>query len=138
MTKRARKNKARGNGAAASLLKGLLCAIGVTAGCVAVLALLIALTDMGETPVRVLSQLIKLLAIFVGVRLSVPRGEARGAMRGAALGLIYMGAGLVVYALGTRQQLTLPACLMDGCMGVAAGGLMGMLRASRPANTAKV
>ena len=52
--------------------------------------------------------------------------------------LIYMGAGLVVYALGTRQQLTLPACLMDGCMGVAAGGLMGMLRASRPANTAKV
>ena len=131
MTKRARKNKARGNGAAAALLKGLLCAIGVTAGCVAVLALLSANT------VRM-----NLLADRAGEaalrRLENMSSERVSVSRGAALGLIYMGAGLVVYALGTRQQLTLPACLMDGCMGVAAGGLMGMLRASRPANTAKV
>ena len=43
------------------------------------------------------------------------------------LGLIYMGAGVLLYALLTRQQFTWLGYLIDVLMGVAAGGLSGMV-----------
>ena len=52
-------------------------------------------------------------------------------MRGALLGLIYMGLGVCLYALLSGQQLPLTAYLADLAMGVAGGGIAGMLIGNR-------
>lgn len=118
-------------GIAWDLLRGVLIAIAVTAAGVVLFALLIALFNFSDSVIRTVNQLIKLAAIAAGVHVSVSRGGDRGLIRGALVGLIYIGAGVIVYALLTGQRLTIFSCLADLCMGIAAGGLLGILRARR-------
>ena len=109
-------------------LKGLLLSVAVTAVLVVLLALIVGITDAGDAFIRTANQVIKLLSIVLGVFVAVRRGEMQGALRGALLGLIYMGAGVLIYALLTGQQLSHTAYLMDILMGVSIGGLAGLIR----------
>ena len=110
----------------AFLLRGLLWSIGATVAAVAVFAVIIGLTDVSDGVIRVVNQLIKVGAIFLGVRAVTPLGDEKGIRRGALLGLLYMGAGVLLYALLTRQPFSPMGYLIDVLMGVAAGGLSGM------------
>lgn len=112
----------------ASMIKGVLLAIAATAVLVAVFALVISLVDISDGAVRGVNQGIKLLAIVLGVLAAVSPGADGGTLRGALVGLIYMAAGVLVYALLTAQSLTAYTYLADLLLGVAAGGLTGMLR----------
>ena len=118
----------RAGGAWAGILRGVVVAITVTAALVVIFALLISLFDFSDGAIRTVNQLIKLAAILAGVCLAVPRGGEQGLLRGAAVGLIYMAAGVLVYALLTAQRLTAFAYATDLLMGIAAGGLMGLIR----------
>ena len=93
-------------------------------------ALVIGLTNPGDGVIRIVNQFIKLAAIFVGVRAIVPKGAENGIRRGALLGLIYMGVGVLLYALLSQQKLTVMGYVIDVLMGVAVGGLSGMLLSS--------
>ena len=120
----------RGRGKSTALWKGLLWAIGVTVIAVVLFAVVIGLTDVGDGVIRVINQLIKVGAVFAGVRAIVPRGDEGGIRRGALLGLVYMGVGVLLYALLSQQKITVMGYLTDVLMGVAAGGLSGMLLGS--------
>ena len=120
----------RGRGKSTALWKGLLWAIGVTVIAVVLFAVVIGLTDVGDGVIRVINQLIKVGAVFAGVRAIVPRGDDGGIRRGALLGLVYMGVGVLLYALLSQQKITVMGYLTDVLMGVAAGGLSGMLLGS--------
>ncbi len=133
MTQQAVRRIKRTTGKKTALWRGLLFSVAVTAAAVAAFALIISFVDMGDGLIRVINQLIKAGAIFAGVSLAVPRGDESGIRRGALLGLIYMGAGVLLYALLTRQQFTWLGYLIDVLMGVAAGGLSGMVLGSLPA-----
>lgn len=74
----------------------------------------------------------KVAAIFLGVRAIVPRGAENGVRRGALLGLLYMGVGVLAYALLSGQKLSVMGYVIDVLMGLAAGGLSGMLLSSLP------
>jgi len=124
--RRARRNAGKKKPA---LWRGVAAAIAVTAAAVCVFAVVIGLTDMGDQAIRIINQLIKAGAVAAGVCAAVPRGDGAGVRRGAGVGLIYMGVGVLLYALLTRQKITAPAYLVDLLMGVAAGGLTGMARA---------
>ncbi len=119
----------RRDGAALAILKGVLLAVAATAVMAALFALLISLFNFSDDLIRAVNQLIKLLAVALGVRAAVPAGAEGGIPRGALVGLCYMAAGVMVYALLTGQRLTAFAYLADLLLGVAAGGLIGMLRA---------
>ena len=69
-----------------------------------------------------------LFAIVLGLPLGIllVTGDEKGIRRGALLGLLYMGAGVLLYALLTRQPFSPMGYLIDVLMGVAAGGLSGM------------
>lgn len=108
------------------LLKGLAMAVLVTLAGVAIFALLMQWIRPSDTVIRVFNQLLKLTAITVGVVCAVPRGVSP--LRCALLGLCYMGLGVALYALLSGQQAPLTAYLADLGMGVACGGLVGMLR----------
>ena len=112
---------------AGGVLRGVLVAVGVTLVAVVVFAVVIGLTELSDAVIRILNQVIKVGAIFLGVRAGVAKGSENAIWKGALIGLLYMGVGVVVYALIAGQQLTLLSYLLDVLMGVAAGGLSGML-----------
>ena len=75
--------------------------------------------------------LIHILSILAGVTTAMRAGESGGAMRGACVGLLYMALGIVCYALMMGQSPRLTAYLADLGMGLAAGGLFGMILTAR-------
>ena len=130
MAQQAIRRVKRSTGNKTALWRGLLLSSAVTAAAVILFAVIIGLMDVNDSVIRIVNQLIKAGAIFVGVRSIVPRGDESGIRRGALLGLLYMGIGVLVYALLTRQQITVWGYVIDVLMGIAAGGLSGMLLGS--------
>jgi putative membrane protein (TIGR04086 family) len=112
---------------AAAILRGVLFSAAITVVCVLLFSLIIGWTDMSDAVVRVINQIIKLGAVAAGVCFSVRRGEEAALRRGALIGLIYMGLGVLLYALLSAQKLTAVQYLTDLFMGIAAGGLTGMI-----------
>lgn len=127
MAQQAIRKMKRKKESAGGIWRGVLVAVGVTLAAVVVFAVVIGLTELSDSVIRILNQVIKVGAIFLGVRAGVPRGSENAIWKGVLIGLLYMGVGVVVYALIAGQQLTLLSYLMDVLMGVAAGGLSGML-----------
>ena len=119
----------RRDGAWQGIFRGVLVSVAVTVVLVAVFALLISLFRFSDGTIHLLNQLIKLIAVFAGVWAAVKPGSERGLLRGAAVGLVYMAAGVLVYALLTGQKTSAGAYAADVLMGVAAGGLLGLWRA---------
>ena len=111
----------------AKLIRGVLGAVGVTLACILLFAFMMQWLKPSDGVIRVVNQLIKLAAIFVGVRLAVGTGGERGLLTGALVGFLYMLLGVVLYALLSGQQLPLTSYLSDIAMGVAGGGIAGAL-----------
>lgn len=122
----ARHSSARGH-AELSLLKGLGASALVTLAGVVVFALLMQWIKPTEGLVRVVNQVLKLLSIAVGVWVAVGPGGRGGLLRGAAVGLGYMLIGVALYALLSRQGASPASYLADLGMGVAGGGIVGMI-----------
>ena len=131
MAQQVYKRTRRGIGKKGAFWKGLLAAIGFTLAAVLVFALVLSFTDMSDGVIRVVNQVIKVAAILAGVFVIVPCGSENGIRRGALLGVVYMGAGVLLYALLSGQKLTVMGYLMDVLMGLAVGGLSGMLMSAR-------
>lgn len=110
-----------------SLWKGVLVSIGVTLALVIIFALIIGMTDLHDGVIRIINQAIKILSIFAGVKAISQKGSDSPILMGALVGLIYMGVGVLLYALLSGQHFSLMSYLIDVLMGVAAGGLSGML-----------
>ena len=131
MTRAASARKKHTGRAASSMwlriLKGLGAAILVTVAGVAVFALLMQWLRPAENVVRIVNQVLKLISIGAGVWTAVRRGSEGGLIRGAAIGLAYMAAGVAMYALLSGQQAPLASYLADLGMGIAAGGIVGMI-----------
>lgn len=133
MTRNATAHKARSARAGKAspmwlrILKGLGAAILVTVAGVAVFALLMQWLRPSEGVVRIINQVLKLASIGVGVYIAVGRGCEGGLIRGALVGLLYMAIGVGVYALLSGQGAPARAYLADLGMGVAGGGIIGMI-----------
>ena len=109
------------------ILKGLLVAIGVTVAGVAIFALLMQWLRPAESMVRIVNQVLKLVSIGAGVYVCVGRGCEGGLLKGALVGLLYMAIGVGMYALLSGQGASTGAYLADLGMGVAGGGIIGMI-----------
>ena len=123
----ARSTHHKKNAAWLGLLKGLGAALLVTVAGVAVFALLMQWIRPSEGAVRLINQVLKLASVGTGVYVAVGRGCEGGLLRGALVGLAYMGIGVGVYALLSGQGAPMSAYLADLAMGAAAGGIMGMI-----------
>lgn len=109
------------------ILKGLLTAIGVTVAGVAIFALLMQWLRPTEGLVRIVNQVLKLVSIGAGVYVCVGKGCEGGLLKGALVGLLYMAIGVGMYALLSGQSASASAYLADLGMGVAGGGIVGMI-----------
>ena len=109
------------------ILKGLGISILVTVAGVAVFALLMQWLRPAESMVRIVNQVLKLVSIGAGVYVAVGRGCEGGLLKGALVGLLYMATGVGMYALLSGQGASTSAYLADLGMGVAGGGIIGMI-----------
>lgn len=109
------------------ILKGLGASVLVTVAGVAVFALLMQWLRPAEGMVRIVNQVLKLISIGAGVYVAVGRGCEGGLIRGALVGLLYMAIGVGAYALLSGQGASASAYLADLGMGVAGGGIIGMI-----------
>lgn len=114
-------------GSVFAIARGLLTSIAVTVLGVVVFALLIRWMSLSDTVISVFNQALKLASIFVGARACVGQGGTNGVFKGATIGLLYMMLGIVAYAFLSGLTLVPSAYLADLGMGVAAGGLCGMI-----------
>lgn len=124
---RTKRQKKSGTSAWLRLLKGLGVAVLVTVAGVAIFALIMQWVRPTEGAVRIFNQVLKLVSIAAGVWAAVGRGCEGGLLRGAAVGLMYMALGVALYALLSGQGAPATAYLADLGMGVAAGGIVGMI-----------
>ena len=109
------------------LLKGLGAALLVSLAGVMLFALLMQWLRPADGTVRIFNQVLKLASIAVGVGVAVGRGQEGGLLRGAFIGGVYMALGVGVYALLSGQSSPWTAYLADLGMGVAGGGIVGMI-----------
>ena len=109
------------------LIRGLGVSVLVTIAGVAIFALLMQWIRPANGTVRIFNQVLKLLSIGAGVYVAVGRGQEGGLLRGALVGLLYMAVGVGLYALLSGQAAPVTAYLADLAMGVAAGGIVGMI-----------
>ena len=114
------------------LPKGLLMAVALTLGGVVLFALLMQAVKPSDAVVSAFNQVLKLASILLGVGVCVGKGGVHGASRGALLGMLYMALGVGLYALLSDQSLSWMAYAADIGMGVAAGGLGGMVFSNLP------
>ena len=112
--------------------KGLLMAVALTLACIVLFALLMHAVKPADTLVSAFNQLLKLASILLGVGVCVGRGGVHGASRGALLGLLYMALGVGLYALLSDEPLSWMAYAADIGMGIATGGLGGMVFSNLP------
>ena len=124
---RAKRQKRSGTGSCLRLFKGLGMAVLVTVAGVAIFALIMQWVRPTENAVRIFNQVLKLVSIAAGVWIAVGRGCEGGLLRGAAVGLLYMALGVALYARLSGQGAPMTAYLADLGMGVAAGGIVGMI-----------
>jgi len=110
-----------------AIAKGIGAAVIVTLAGVAVFALLMQWIRPTDGAVRLFNQVLKLLAVCAGVWIAVGRGGQGGLLRGALVGLGYMAVGVAAYALLSGQGAPLTAYLADLGMGIAGGGIVGMV-----------
>ena len=113
-----------------AIFRGVLAAVAVTVLGVVVFALAIRWLGLSDTIISVMNQALKLFAIFIGAYACVGRGGTGGVTKGAIVGLLYMMLGIIGYAFLSGLQLAPAAYLADLGMGVAAGGLCGVIMAN--------
>ena len=111
----------------AQLLRGLLASIGFTLVCVLVFAFLMQWLKPSDAAIRIVNQLIKLAAIFAGVKVMLGRNPEKSLLLGALHGVCYMALGVGLFAILSGQQLPWTAYLSDIAMGVAGGGISGAI-----------
>ena len=122
-----RKHTHRNTKGVGRLLRGLGVSILTTLVGVALFSLLMQWVKPSDGAIRVFNQVLKLLSIALGVWSAVGRGGEKGLMRGAAVGLGYMGLGVALYAILSGQQAAFSSYVADLAMGVAGGGIVGMI-----------
>lgn len=127
----AKKRAQNGKNAMFAVLRGVLVAAAITVIGVAVFALILNWWNASDRAITAINQVVKFVSILAGVTTAMRAGESGGAMRGACVGLLYMALGIVCYALMMGQSPRLTAYLADLGMGLAAGGLFGMILTAR-------
>ena len=114
-----------------AVVRGVLVAAAITIIGVALFALILNWWNASDRAITAINQVVKFVSILAGVTTAMRAGESGGALRGAFVGVLYMALGIACYALMMGQNPQWTAYLADLGMGVAAGGLFGMILTTR-------
>lgn len=113
-----------------ALTRGLLAAVAATLAGMLLLAAAVIYLDVTDGALAALNQLLKLFSIVLGARLAVGVGGERGFVTGAAVGLLYMALGYVLYWRLGGALFSAAAMLLEMLVGLAVGAAAGAVCAN--------
>ena len=113
-----------------ALTRGLLAAVAATLAGMLLLAAAVIYLDVTDGALAALNQLLKLLSVVLGARLAVGVGGERGFVTGAAVGLLYMALGYVLYWRLGGALFSAAAMLLEMLVGFAVGAAAGAVCAN--------
>lgn len=128
-----RSGRKRGASPLGAVFKGVLISASITVIGVAVFALILNWWDASDRAITAINQVVKFVSILAGVTSALSGGNSGSALRGACVGVLYMALGILCYSLLMGQSPQLTAYLADLGMGLASGGLFGMILCTRKA-----
>lgn len=120
-------------GALLSILKGLFAAAAVTLLGMALIAALVLAARLNDGLLTALNQLLKALAVVLGVCAAVERGGSRGFVTGMTVALVYMITGYGLYVALGGGRFDAAQMLGEMLLGAAMGGAAGAVRVNLPA-----
>lgn len=123
--------RGRGKSALGAVLRGVLVSASITVISVAVFALILNWWDASDRAITAINQVVKFVSILAGVVSALDGQTQGGTGRGVCVGLLYMALGILCYCLLMGENPSLTSYLADLGMGVASGGLFGMILTSR-------
>jgi len=123
--------RGRGKNAFGAVIKGTLVSASLTVIGVAVFALILNWWDASDRAITAINQVVKFVSILAGVVSALGGDTHGGVLRGICVGLLYMAMGIVCYCLLMGQTPQISGYMADLGMGVASGGLFGMILTSR-------
>ena len=115
---------------ATSLLLGFLFAAFVTLVAMLLIAAALVYLRFSDRLLTMLNQLLKLLAVVLGVCVAVPRGGDRGLITGVVIALFYSVAGYGMYLALGGGSFAVGNMLGEMLLGSAAGAVTGAVRAN--------
>ena len=123
--------RGRGRGMLGAVLRGVLVGASITVLAVALFALILNWWNASDRAITAINQVVKFVSILAGVVSAQGSDTQGGVLRGICVGLLYMALGIVCYCLLMGQQPQFSGYLADLGMGIASGGLFGMILTSR-------
>lgn len=123
--------RGKGKSALLAVLRGVLIGASITVIAIAVFALVLNWWNASDRAITAINQVVKFVSILAGVASATNGMNGSGVLRGVCVGLAYMALGIVCYCLLMGQSPQLSSYLADLGMGIAAGGLFGMILTSR-------
>ena len=127
-----------------AMLRGVLTAVAATVVGMLLLAAAVIYLEVPDGALTALNQALKAVCVALGVRFAVGVGGERGFFTGAAVGLLYMVIGYVLYWQLGGALFSAAAMLLEMLVGGAAGAATGAVcanlrpRARRHSRVAKV
>ena len=112
------------------LLTGLTVSILFTLAAMLALSAALVYMQMSDGMLRLLNQLVKLLAILIGSCIAVPRGGEKGLVTGTVLALLYIILGYISYLLLGGGSFSFGCMLGEMLLGSAVGAVTGAVRAN--------
>ena len=116
-----------------AIVKGLFSAVALTLLSMTAIAALAVNAQVSDGVIRALNQVLKCLAILLGVRVAVGRGGERGFFTGMALAMLYMALGYALAVSLGGSDFAVPGMLGEILIGAALGGVVGAVLANLPA-----
>ena len=113
-----------------ALTRGLLAAVAATLAGMLLLAAAVIYLDVTDGALAALNQFLKLFSVVLGARLAVGVGGERGFVTGAAVGLLYMALGYVLYWRLGGALFSAAAMLLEMLAGFAVGAAAGAVCAN--------
>ena len=113
-----------------ALFKGVAVSVLITLAGMLIMAAAVIYLGMGHGLIHILNQLLKVLAVALGVLAAVRRGGQRGLVTGAGVGAVYALAGYLIYLALGGGEFDIVALLGELTLCLAAGGVAGAVCAN--------
>ncbi len=110
-----------------SCLKGALISVCVSLICILVFAFFIKLTNMSETLIKPINQVIKVLSILIGVLFVTKKDKQKGLVKGLVIGFLYTILAFVVFSILNGQFKFDVTILIDLVFGLLTGAICGVI-----------
>ena len=119
--------RGRGKSALGAVIKGVLVGASITVIAIAIFALILNWWNASDRAITAINQVVKFVSILAGVVTALGADAQGGVMRGICVGFLYMWLGIICYCLLMGQNPEFSGYMADLGMGIASGGLFGMI-----------